>query len=89
LILPVWSKAFHVYVDASNITSGCVLSKKDDKFFDHLIYFASRQLFVAQKNYTTIEKEALGMIFAVQKFRHYLYWIILLFSMLTMMPSNI
>jgi hypothetical protein len=72
LILPNWDKPFHVYVDASNIALGCVLSQKDDKNFDHPIYFASRQLIAAEKNYTTTEREALGMIFAVQKFRHYL-----------------
>jgi hypothetical protein len=59
-------------VDASNVALECVLSQKDDKNFDHPIYFASRQLIAAEKNYTTTEREALGMIFAVQKFRHYL-----------------
>jgi hypothetical protein len=72
LIPPNWSKTFHVYVDASNIALGCVLSQKDDKHFDHPIYFASRQLIAVEKNYTTTEREALGMIFAVQKFRNYL-----------------
>jgi hypothetical protein len=72
LIPPNWDKPFHVYVDASNVALGCVLSQKDDKNFDHPIYFASRQLIAAEKNYTTTESEALGMIFAVQKFRHYL-----------------
>lgn len=72
LIPPNWDKPFHVYVDASNIALGCVLSQKDDKNMDHPIYFASRQLIAAEKNYTTTEREALGMIFAVQKFRHYI-----------------
>lgn len=72
LVPPDWSKPFHVYVDASNVALGCVLSQKDDKNLDHPIYYASRQLIAAEKNYTTTEREALGMIFAVQKFRHYL-----------------
>lgn len=72
LIPPDWDKPFHVYVDASNIALGCVLSQKDDKNMDHPIYFATCQLIAAEKNYTTTEREALGMIFAVQKFRHYL-----------------
>jgi transposase InsO family protein len=72
LIPPNWAKTFHVYVDASTIALGCVLSQKDDRKFDHPIYFASRQLIAAEKNYTTTEREALAMIFAVQKFRHYL-----------------
>ena len=72
LVPPNWDLPFHVYVDASNIASGCVLSQKDIKNLDHPIYFASRQLIAAEKNYNTTEKEALAMIFAVQKLRHYL-----------------
>jgi hypothetical protein len=72
LVPPNWDLPFHVYVDASNIALGCVLSQKDTRNLDHPIYFASRQLIAAEKNYTTTEREALAMNFAIQKFRHYL-----------------
>ena len=72
LVPPNWDLPFHVYVDASNIALGCVLSQKDPKNLDHPIYFASRQLIATEKNYTTSEKEALAMIFVVEKFLHYL-----------------
>jgi hypothetical protein len=72
LIPPDWNKDFEVYVDASNVAIGSVLSQKDEKGHDRPIYFASRQLAAAEKNYTVTEREALGMIFSVQKFRHYL-----------------
>ena len=72
LVPPNWNLPFHVYADASNIALGCVFSQKDTKNLDHPIYFTNRQLIAAKKNYTTIEKEALAMIFAVQKFIHYL-----------------
>ena len=42
LVSPCWTKVFHVYVDASNVAIGALLSQKDDKNFDHLIYYASR-----------------------------------------------
>ena len=72
LVPPNWNKDFDVYVDASNVTIGNILSQKDDSQHNHLIYFASRQLNVAKKNYFVVEREALGMIFSVQKFCHYL-----------------
>ena len=72
LIPPDWNKMFHVYVDASDVAIGSVLSQKDDKGFDHPIYYSSRQLNPAERNYTVTEREALGMIYSVQKFRHYL-----------------
>ena len=72
LVPPNWVESFHVYVDASLIALGCVLSQKDFQNIDHPIYFASQQLIAAEKNYTTTKREALGIIFAVQKFQHYL-----------------
>jgi len=36
------------------------------------IYFASRQMSAAEKNYTTTEREALAVVCACKKFRHYL-----------------
>lgn len=72
LIPPCWTKSFHVYVDASNVAIGSILSQKDIKGFDHPIYYASRQLNAAERNYSVTEREALGMIYSVQKFRHYL-----------------
>ncbi|XP_073385908.1 uncharacterized mitochondrial protein AtMg00860-like [Physcomitrium patens] len=42
LVAPCWTKPFQVYVDASNVVIGSILSQKDDNNRDHPIYFASR-----------------------------------------------
>ena len=65
LVPPNWNEPFYVYVDASLIALGFVLSQKDTRNIDHPIYFASQQLIAAEKNYTTTEHEALEMIFTV------------------------
>jgi hypothetical protein len=53
LVLLDWEKEFQVYVDVSNFAIGSVLCQKDDKSFDHLIYFTNRQLVAMEINYTT------------------------------------
>jgi len=57
--------------DASDYAVGAVLGQRKDKVF-HVIYYASRVLNKAQKNYATTEKELLAIVFAFDKFRSYL-----------------
>lgn len=59
-------------MDTSAFAIGVVLSQRDEQRRDYPIYFASRHLLAAEKNYTTTEREALGMVFAVKNFGHYL-----------------
>ena len=35
------------------------------------MYYASRKLSAAERNYSTTEREALGMIYNIRNFRHY------------------
>jgi hypothetical protein len=72
LVFPDWSKEFHVHVDASSITLGAVLTQPGEGDIDHPIAFASRKLSDSEKNYNTTEREGLAMVYALQKFRHYL-----------------
>nr|KYP61762.1 Retrovirus-related Pol polyprotein from transposon opus [Cajanus cajan] len=53
--------------DASNYALGAVLAQRVDKL-PKVIYYASRTLDAALVNYTTIEKELLAIIFALDKF---------------------
>ena len=71
LVFPDWNKEFHVHVDASSIALGIVLAQTGEGNIDNPIAFASRKLSTAERNYTTTEREGLAMVYALQKFRHY------------------
>src|SRR5579862_8515266 len=68
---PNWDLPFEVMCDASDYAVGIILGQKVDKD-PHVIYYLSHTLNDAQLNYTTIEKELLAVIFALEKFRQYL-----------------
>ncbi|CAM8926445.1 unnamed protein product [Rhodiola kirilowii] len=68
---PDWKKPFEIMCDASDFAMGAVLGQKIDKKAG-VIYYASRTLDPAQRNYSTTEKELLAVVFALEKFRSYL-----------------
>nr|GEU91148.1 putative reverse transcriptase domain-containing protein [Tanacetum cinerariifolium] len=68
LALPEGSKNFVVYCDASHKELGAVLMQKEK-----VIAYASRQLKVHKKNYTTHDIELGAVVFALKMWRHYLY----------------
>jgi hypothetical protein len=49
-----------------------MLDQNPNNTIDRPIYYASRLMNNEEKNYTTIEKEALTMIYVVKKLKHYL-----------------
>ena len=68
---PNWDLPFEIMCDASDYAIGVVLGQREDKK-DFVIYYASKTLDSAQSNYTTMEKEFLAVIFALEKFRSYI-----------------
>ncbi|CAN6542241.1 unnamed protein product [Malus baccata var. baccata] len=71
IVPPDWSLPFELICDASDYALRVVLGQMRDKK-PHVIYYASRTLNDAQLNYSTIEKELLAIVFALDKFRSYL-----------------
>ena len=69
---PDWSRKFHVHIDASGLVVNAILTQPTDDLKDQPNSYASGKLNKAERNYSTSEREALGMVFALQKFRHYL-----------------
>ena len=67
-----WMMEFHIHCDASNVVIRVVLAQNIHGKIDSPIYYASRLLNNAENNYSTTEREALAMVYSVQKFRHYL-----------------
>lgn len=72
LVFPNWKKDFHVHVVASCIALGAVLTQASEGELDYPIAFTTRKLSKAEKNYSRTEREGLAMVYALQKFKHYL-----------------
>ena len=66
-------KPIVVHCDASEYGVGVVLSHVLEDGSERPVSFGSRTLSLAERNYSTIEKEGLALVFAVQKFHQYLF----------------
>lgn len=71
LVPPDYNKPFLLYVDSSDVGSGASLMQKDSAGIEHPICYYSKKLLKYQKGYTTIEKEALALLNALQFFDVY------------------
>nr|CAH8827780.1 unnamed protein product [Trichobilharzia regenti] len=67
LKLPVPGRQFTVCTDASDYAIGAVLRQDEG-----IVEYASRVLTLTERKYSTIEKECLAMVWAVDKWRPYL-----------------
>jgi hypothetical protein len=72
LVFPYCEKTFHLHVDASSITLGAILENPGTGELDHPTEFSRKKLSESEQNYNTTEREGLAMVYALQKFRHYL-----------------
>ena len=59
-------------VDACDVGIGAVLLQTDEEGIQHPISYYSKKLSRAQRNYSTVEKEALVLILALQHYEVYI-----------------
>lgn len=72
LRLPDFSRPFIIRTDSSDTGMGAVLLQEyDDGKFP--VSYASKKFKTAEKNYSVIERECLGLVWGIHKFYQYLY----------------
>ncbi len=69
LVTPNFEKRFLLAVDASAYGAGAVLLQEDCNGIEHPVSYFSKKFNRHQQVYSTVEKEALALILAVQTFR--------------------
>lgn len=82
LAAPNFALPFKLEVDASSVGAGAVLLQEDTSGIDHPVCYFSRKFNKHQLNYSTIEKEALALLLALQFFDVYVGSSFLLWSTL-------
>ena len=73
LAYPDFARPFRVTTDASGTGLGAVLSQASDDGLHHPVSFISRTLNAAERNYSVSEQECLGVVWAIRKFRPYVF----------------
>ena len=71
LLYPDYQKEFHLTTDASGTALGATLSQEKDGEL-RPVAFGGRSLHDHERNYGATQREMLGVVFAVEYFRHYL-----------------
>ncbi len=71
LSAPNFEVAFKLEVDASEVGASAVLLQEDKGEINHPVCYYSKKFNRSQRNYSTIEKEALALLLALQHFEVY------------------
>jgi hypothetical protein len=69
---PNYNKYFLLYLATTKLTIGMVLVQEDHFLSEYVIYYLRRGIVALELNYSHVEKLALAVIHAFQRFRHYI-----------------
>jgi hypothetical protein len=69
---PDFEKPFTINTDACDVGAGAVLLQMCDTGIDCPVAYFSRKFNSCQRNYSTIEKECLALVWAIQQFQIYI-----------------
>jgi hypothetical protein len=72
LLMPDQSKPFQIESDASNVATGAVLTQLDSNGDRHPVAFLSKTFSKTERKYEIYDRELLGIIWALKKWRHYI-----------------
>ncbi|XP_054594255.1 uncharacterized protein [Nothobranchius furzeri] len=70
---PDLTRPFKLEIDASDVGMGAVLLQEDEGALDHPVSYFSKKFAKYQLHYSTVEKETLALVLAIQHFEVYLY----------------
>ncbi|OMJ24159.1 Retrovirus-related Pol polyprotein from transposon [Smittium culicis] len=73
LIHPDTSKPYIMYTDASKIEIAAALFQKQSDGSVRSVAYSSRKLIAAELNYSTTDKEALGVLYGFTKYHHFVH----------------
>ena len=71
LVAPDFCKPYILNVNASDTGVGAILLQADDEGIEHPVCYFSKKFNKHQRNYSTIEKETLALVLALQHFEVY------------------
>jgi hypothetical protein len=72
LTSPNWELEFHVHTYLFQLVVRVILDQIPTSKIDQHVMYSSRLFNYTKKNYTTTKKEALTIVYALHKFRHYM-----------------
>jgi hypothetical protein len=73
ILIPLkWDLEFRVHSNASYLAMGIMLAQNPIGKCDQPIVYASQLLNNVERNYTTTKREAFTVVYALNKFHHYL-----------------